>query len=90
MVTRKRKLAAPESPFQVPEAVQIRENGGTESVICGRNGKKVTFTTPKGQKISASKSDVFNVLLNSAKSTRNPRPISEGICDLSRYELLSK
>lgn len=91
MVTRKRKLVAPESPFfQVSDATQIHENGGTESVVCGRNGKKVTFTTPKGQKINASKSDVFNVLLNSAKSTNQPRLISEGICDLTRYELLSK
>ncbi|KNC12362.1 hypothetical protein AC791_03240 [Klebsiella sp. RIT-PI-d] len=91
MMTRKRKLVAPESLFfQVPEATQVHEDGSTESVVCGRNGKKVTFTTPKGQKISASKDEVFNVLLNSAKSTRQPRPISEGICDLTRYELLSK
>ncbi|WP_241606183.1 hypothetical protein [Rosenbergiella epipactidis] len=91
MVTRKRKLVAPEYPcFQVPEKNQVHEDGSTESVVRGRNGKKVTFTTPKGQKISASKSEVFDVLLNSAKSTRQPRIISEGICDLTRYELLSK
>ena len=34
MVTRKRKLVAPESPFfQVPEATQVHEDGGTESVL---------------------------------------------------------
>lgn len=81
----------PESSFsQIPEATQIHEDGGAESVVCGRNGKEVTFTTPKGQKISASKSEVFNVLLNSVKATDPPRLISEGICNLTRYERLSK
>lgn len=91
MVTRKRRLVTPESPFfQVPEAINVRESGGAESVVCGRNSKKVTFTTPKGQKVGASKSKVFNEMLNSAKLKRKPRPISEGICDLSRYKLLSR
>ena len=91
MVTRKRKLAAPESPFfQVQKTTQVHEDGSTESVVSDRNGKKVVFTTPRGQKIIASKDEVFHVLLNSAKSTRQQRPISEGICDLTRYKLLTK
>ena len=91
MVTRKRNLVAPESLlFPVPEAASACENEGTESSVYGRNGKKVTFTTPKGQKILTSKSEVFNVLLNSAKSTNQPRPASEGVCDLSKYDIVSK
>lgn len=91
MVTRKRNLVAPESLlFPVPEATPICENEGTESMVCGRNGKKVTFTTPKGQRIRDSKSEVFDVLLNSAKSTSQPRPISEGVCDLSKYDIVSE
>lgn len=81
----------PESPFfQMPATTQSHEDVSTESVVCGRNGKNVTFSTPKGQKISASKSEVFNVLLNSVKATDPPRLISEGVCNLIRYELLSK
>lgn len=91
MVTRKRKLVAPESPFfQVSGMTQVHEDGNMESVVRGRNGRKVAFTTPKGQKISASKGEVFDVLLNSVKSTRQPRPTSESICDLTRCELFSK
>ncbi|MDF7681551.1 hypothetical protein PT300_13530 [Enterobacteriaceae bacterium ESL0689] len=94
MVTRKRKLVAPECLFfQAPETTQVHEAGEAESsksVVYGRNGKKVTFTTLKGQKISASKDEVFNVLLNSAKSTRQSRQIAEGICDLTKYELIAR
>ena len=48
--------------------VKACEDGRSRGAAYDRNGKIVTFTTPKGTTSDFSKEDVFDILLKSMKS----------------------
>ncbi len=55
--------------FRSVRAVKVCDDGSSRGIAYDRNGKIVTFTTPKGITLDFSKEDVFDVLLKSMKTT---------------------
>lgn len=55
-------------PFRGVRVVKVVENGASGGVAYDVNGKRVTFTTPKGTTPDFSKEHVWDILLKSMKT----------------------
>ncbi|EMM6943240.1 hypothetical protein RGI86_003344 [Morganella morganii] len=69
MAIKTKNTASPEAfAFRGCRKVTVCEDGVSRGIASDRNGKTVTFTTPKGKTPDFQKEAVFNILLKSMKT----------------------
>lgn len=90
MVGQTTKVKTPKSSYKVVSTIVTAE--GSTLVIEDGEGLKTIAITPRGKKISASKSELYTAMVRAAPALKVAEclPEPEGVCNTSKYPVKVK